>query len=151
MQIPNRLAVSPMVCNYCEKSGEATERYIAYHEEKARGGWGLLFTENYAVTPDARGFPNQAALYEDAQVAGHAELTRRVHAAGAKIVAQLVHAGRQTNHLINTGVQPVAPSAIPCPENQEIPHELSAAEISEHGRQVRRRGPAGQEGGLRRS
>ena len=129
MKIPNRLAVSPMVCNYCEKSGKATERFIAYHEEKAKGGWGLLLTENYAITPDARGFPNMAALYEDAQIAGHAELVRRVHAHGAKIVVQLVHAGRQTNHLMNTGVQPIAPSAIPCPENQEIPHELSVAEI----------------------
>src|SRR5271157_1147057 len=91
MEIKNRLAVSPMVCNYCEKSGKATERFIAYHEEKAKGGWGLLFTENYAITPDARGFPNMAALYEDAQIASHADLARRVHAQGAKIVVQLVH------------------------------------------------------------
>ena len=129
MEIKNRLAVSPMVCNYCEKDGKATERFIAYHEEKARGGWGLILTENYSVTPEARGFTHVAGLYEDAQIAGHAELTRRVHLHGAKIVAQLVHAGRQTNHKMNTGVQPVAPSAIPCPENQEIPHELSIAEI----------------------
>jgi 2,4-dienoyl-CoA reductase-like NADH-dependent reductase (Old Yellow Enzyme family)/thioredoxin reductase len=131
LKIKNRLAVSPMVCNYCEKSGKATERFIAYHEEKAKGGWGLIFTENYAVTPDARGFPNQAALYEDAQIESHSELTSRVHQHGAKIFAQFVHAGRQTNHRVNTGVQPVAPSPIPCPENQEIPHELTIPEIRE--------------------
>jgi len=39
MRIKNRLAVSPMVSNYCEKDGKATERFMAYHEEKARGGW----------------------------------------------------------------------------------------------------------------
>jgi 2,4-dienoyl-CoA reductase-like NADH-dependent reductase (Old Yellow Enzyme family)/thioredoxin reductase len=129
MEIKNRLAVSPMVTNYCEKDGTATERYIAYHVEKAKGGWGLILTENHAITPEARGFSHMAALYEDSQVAGHAELTRRVHAAGAKIVAQIVHAGRQTNHRMNTGVQVVAPSAIPCPDNQEIPHELSIPEV----------------------
>ncbi|MGA2479180.1 MAG: FAD-dependent oxidoreductase [Spirochaetia bacterium] len=129
MEIKNRLAVSPMVSNFCEKNGKATERFIAYHEEKARGGWGLIFTENYAITPDARGFSAMAALYEDAQIEGHKRMTDRVHAAGAKIVAQIVHAGRQTNHKMNTGVQVVAPSAIPCPDNQEMPHELSIPEI----------------------
>jgi 2,4-dienoyl-CoA reductase-like NADH-dependent reductase (Old Yellow Enzyme family)/thioredoxin reductase len=129
MEIKNRLAVSPMVCNYCEKNGNATERFIAYHEEKARGGWGLIITENYAITPDARGFTSVAGLYEDAQIESHSRLPARVHAFGAKIVAQMVHAGRETNHGRNTGVQVVAPSAIPCPANQELPHELSIQEI----------------------
>ena len=129
MEIKNRLAVSPMVTNYCEKNGKATDRFVAYHEEKARGGWGLILTENYAITPDARGFSYVAGLYEDAQIAGHARVADAVHKHGAKIVAQMVHAGRQTNHRINTGVQVVAPSAIPCPDNQELPHELTVAEI----------------------
>ena len=115
MEIKNRLAVSPMVTNYCEKSGKATDRFVAYHEEKARGGWGLILTENYAVTPDARGFSCVAGLYEDAQIEGHARVPEAVHRHGAKIVAQMVHSGRQTNHRMNTGVQVVAPSAIPCP------------------------------------
>lgn len=129
MEIKNRLAVSPMVTNYCELDGKATDRFIAYHEEKARGGWGLILTENYAITPDARGFSQVAGLYEDAQIAGHARVADAVHKHGAKIVAQMVHAGRQTNHRINTGVQVVAPSAIPCPDNQELPHALTVAEI----------------------
>lgn len=129
IEVKNRLAVSPMVCNYCTADGIATERFIAYHEEKAKGGWGLIITENYAITPEARGFTNMACIYDDSQIAGNLELTNRVHSHGTKIVAQMTHAGRQTNHSVNTGVQPVAPSAIPCPANQEIPHELTVAEI----------------------
>ena len=129
MQISNRLAVSPMVSNFCGKDGKATDRFVAYHEEKARGGWGLILTENYAVSPDARGFSCVGGLYEDAQIAGHSRVAEAVHRHGGKIVAQMVHSGRQTNHRMNTGVQVVAPSAIPCPDNQEIPHELSTAEI----------------------
>ena len=131
MEIKNRLAVSPMVTNYCEKDGRATDRFVAYHEEKARGGWGLILTENYAITPDARGFSHVAGLYEDAQVAGHARVADAVHKHGARIVAQMVHSGRQTNHRMNTGVQVVAPSAIPCPDNQELPHALTVAEIGQ--------------------
>ena len=38
-EIPNRLAVTAMVANYCNEDGTATDRYIAYHEAKAKGGW----------------------------------------------------------------------------------------------------------------
>lgn len=131
MEVKNRLVVSPMVCNYCTVNGEATDRFIAYHEEKAKGGWGLIITENYAITPDARGFNNMACIFNDKQIKSHFNLTKSVHQYGTKIVAQIVHAGRQTNHSVNTGVQPVAPSAIPCPVNQEMPHELTIAEIKE--------------------
>ena len=36
VEIPNRLVVSPMVTDYCNQDGTATERYIAYHEAKAK-------------------------------------------------------------------------------------------------------------------
>lgn len=131
MEIKNRLAVSAMVCNYCTTEGLATERYNAYHEEKAKGGWGLIMTENYAVSPEGRGFTNMACMYNDIQMKSHAEVVKRVHKYGSKIVAQMVHAGRQTNHNANTGMQPVAPTPIPCPSNQEMPHELTVCEIKE--------------------
>ncbi len=42
VRISNRLVVPAMVMNYCREDGTATEKYIAYHEAKARGGWGLI-------------------------------------------------------------------------------------------------------------
>ena len=47
--IPNRLVVPAMVMNLCTEDGMITERYIRYMEEKAKGGWGLLITEDYGV------------------------------------------------------------------------------------------------------
>lgn len=130
MEIPNRLVVPAMVMNFCNEDGSATERYIAYHEEKAKGGWGLIITEDYAVDPKGKGFTNIAGLWDDKQIEGHAQLTARVHQHGGKIAAQIYHAGRQTNHFV-IGCQPVAPSPIPCPGNQEMPHELTIDEIHE--------------------
>jgi len=69
-----------------------------------------------------------ACMYDDKVIASHSELTKRVHKYGTKIVAQMTHAGRQTNHMV-IGCQPVAPSAIPCPNNQETPHEMTVEEI----------------------
>ena len=50
------MVVSAMVTNYCSEDGMATEKFIAYHEYKAKGGGGLIITEDYAVTPTAGGF-----------------------------------------------------------------------------------------------
>ena len=130
VEIPNRLVVPAMVMNYCNIDGTATERYIAYHEARARGGWGLIITEDYAVDPKGKGFPNIPGLWNDSQIEGHAELTRRIHDIGGIIFAQIYHAGRQTGARV-IGSQPVAPSPIPCPSIREMPHELTAVEIKE--------------------
>ena len=107
MKVKNRLAVAPMVTEYCDQDGFATEKFLEYHEARARGGWGLIITEDYAVTPEGRGFWT-AGLWKDEQIESHAELVRRVHKHEAKIVAQIYHAGRQTIADI-IGCQPVAP------------------------------------------
>ena len=130
VEIPNRLVVPAMVMNFCNDDGTATQRYTAYHEAKARGGWGLIITEDYAVSPTGKGFPNIPGLWNDDQIASHANFTKRIHESGGKIFAQIYHAGRQTSQFL-IGSQPVAPSPLPCPLIQEIPHELTAGEIRE--------------------
>ena len=126
--IKNRCTVTAMVTNFCTTDGKATERFIKYHETKAEGGWGLIITEDYVVEPMGRGFSNVAGLWCDEQIPGHSELTRRVHAHGSTILAQIYHCGRQTNHNV-IGRAPYAPSAIPCPFSPDMPEELSVEKI----------------------
>lgn len=130
LELKNRMVVSAMVTNYCSPDGNATEKFIAYHEHKARGGWGLIITEDYAVTPTAGGFVRLPGLWEDRQIQSHRELTERVHRAGGKIAAQIYHAGRETSSAV-TGVQPVAPSPVKEPSMPEMPRELTVEEIHE--------------------
>lgn len=130
LEIKNRFIVSPMVMNCCNEDGTATEKYIAYHEEKAKGGWGLIVTEDYAVDPTGRSYKYLPGLWCDEQIASHSVLTDRVHAAGAKIFAQIFHAGRQTESRI-TGTQVWAPSPIPCPNKKELPHEMTLQEVED--------------------
>lgn len=130
-EIKNRLVVTAMVTNYCDNKGMATERYIRYHEEKAKGGWGLIITEDYAVDPHAMGYECIAGLYNDEQIESHKKLTDRVHKYGTKIFAQIYHAGKQSSSQVNGGVQPMAPSAIPCPWCREQPREMTKADIKE--------------------
>ncbi len=127
--VSNRLVVPAMVSNFSSIDGYATDRYIAYHEAKAKGGWGLIITEDYPVAKGGKGNLLLAGLWEDGQIAGQKQLTDRIHNYQSKIVAQIYHAGRQATYSSTGGFQPVAPSAIPCPWRRDLPSELTVSEI----------------------
>lgn len=129
--IQNRLVVPAMVMNYCNVDGTLTEKYMAYHEEKAKGGWGLIITEDYAISEKAKGYDRIAGLWNDVQIEANIEFTKRIHQYDSKIFAQIYHAGRQSHSGVNGGQRPVAPSSIPCPWKRENPEELSLEEINQ--------------------
>lgn len=129
--IKNRFAVPAMVTDFCNEHGTATERYLAYHEEKAKGGWGLIITEDYNVSPEGHGFRCTAGLWNDKQIASHSELPKRVHRYGTVILAQIYHCGRQTNSRAIPGLKPRSSSAIMCPFGDEIPDPLTTEEVKE--------------------
>lgn len=128
--IKNRCAVPPMVTDYCTEDGKATERFIAYHEAKAKGGFGLIITEDYAIDPLGRGFSKVAGLWNDDQIESHSELPKRVHQYGAVILAQIYHSGRQTNR---DAIQssPYSSTPIMCPFGTDVPNAFTTEEVSE--------------------
>ncbi len=128
-EIPNRLIVPAMVMNLCTEDGMITERYIKYIEEKAKGGWGMVITEDYAVNVNAKGYQFIPGLYEDEQIEGNRRLTETVHKYDTKIFCQMYHPGRQSKHAVNGNVQPLAPSAIKDPFCMDLPREMTVEEI----------------------
>ena len=130
LSIKNRMVVSAMVTNYCREDGYPTEKFIAYHERKAKGGWGLIIAEDFCIMPGVGAFRRLPGLWEDAQIESFKACTDRVHAAGGCMFAQIYHAGRETTSAI-TGQQSVAPSPAKNPVLNEIPRELTVEEIHE--------------------
>ncbi len=131
MTLKNRMVVSAMVTGFCAADGYATERFMAYHEAKAKGGWGLIIPEDYVIAPKVGGSRDLPGLFDDAQIDSHKRLTQRVHAAGGKIACQIYHAGRR---MIESegGLPPVGPSAIKfAAAPAAIPRELTIPEIKE--------------------
>lgn len=131
MTLKNRMVVSAMVTGFCAADGYATERFMAYHEAKAKGGWGLIIPEDYVIAPKVGGSRDLPGLFDDAQIDSHRRLTQRVHAAGGKIACQIYHAGRR---MIESegGLPPVGPSAIKfAAAPAAIPRELTIPEIKE--------------------
>lgn len=128
-EIPNRLIVPAMVMNLCTDDGMITERYIKYMEEKAKGGWGMIITEDYAVNENAKGYKFIPGLYNDEQIEGNRRLTETIHKYESKIFCQMYHPGRQSKHDVNGNVQPIAPSAIKDPFCMDLPREITVEEI----------------------
>ncbi len=129
VELMNRFAVTAMVCNMCDENGYATEQYIKYHEAKAKGGYGLIITEDYAVNAHAGGYKRVARIYKEDMIEGHKKMTDAVHQYGTKIFAQIYHAGRQANSAVNGGAPTKAVSPTSCPWNRQMPEEITVEEI----------------------
>lgn len=128
MELKNRLVVPAMSTLTATPEGASTEQFIAYHERKAKGGWGLIITEYYGVAPHVGFFPKMLGIWNDELVESHRKLTERVHAAGAKIAAQISHSGRET-YTGESDENLVAPSPYRDVAGEKCPTELEKEEI----------------------
>lgn len=147
LKLAHRGIMPSMVTNLCGTDGSVSDRFIAYHVARARGGVALNITEAAYVHHLGKGFPNQLGVDDDALVPGLRRLTTAVHDAGGRIGIQLYHGGRQANAMV-TGGTVVAPSPIPCPVMQTMPHELTVTEIAELVQVFVRAGQRAQQAGF---
>lgn len=128
LELKNRLVVSAMSSHLGNDDGTPNEEVTCYLEAKARGGWGLIFTEDLGVTEDAGSDPIVGSLWNDNQIPAWTETVRRVHAAGGTMGAQIYHAGRERKLTVYP-THPVAPSAVKEPTMNYIPRALTVEEI----------------------
>lgn len=94
--IPNRVAFAP-TCPVWVRSpyeGSFTDQAVAYYEERARGGVGLIIIGGTLINRETRYSPFLfPGLWDDAQIEGLAAVAEAVHRHGAKIAVQLLHVG----------------------------------------------------------
>lgn len=129
LTLRNRLVMSPMETCYATRDGLPSPRSIAYYEARARGGVGLVTLGACTVDARHREVPNSIDFARDEVLDAHRELTRRVHAHGAKIQPQLVHPGPDGLAPYLSGVPNVGPSVIPSYLTGVPCRELAAEEL----------------------
>lgn len=108
----NRVGVAPMTRTSATPEGLATDQMVSYYASFARGEFGLIITEG--IYPDdkySQGYFNQPGIVNDEQVQSWRKVVDSVHQAGAKIFAQLMHAGAlsQGNRFVK---ETIAPSVV---------------------------------------
>ncbi|MFC7504476.1 NADH:flavin oxidoreductase, partial [Nocardioides sp. GCM10030258] len=108
--------------------GEVTDALIAYHRAPAEGGVGLTTVAYLAVAPDGRTHREQIVVGERT-LSGLNRLTDAIHATGAKISAQVGHAGPVANGRSN-GVPAIAASRMPSPLSMQMIRSASEKDLT---------------------
>jgi N-ethylmaleimide reductase len=110
LHLANRIVMAPLTRNRAPDA-IPTPLMAEYYAQRASAG--LLITEATAISQQGQGYADVPGLYGSEQIDGWKQVTKRVHAAGGKIVVQLWHVGRISHTSLQpNGGAPVAPSAI---------------------------------------
>lgn len=163
LSVKNRMKYAATVNNFCDqKTGEVTEREIAYLRERARGGFGIVTSAGGYPHILGKGYIGQMGLDKDELIPGLRKLAQAVKAEGAIAIGQVMHTGRYA-HPHEYGIKeavaagkkvpgmPVGPTAMSSPIKRYAPcREMSIEEIEEqvelHAQAARRIKEAGFDG-----
>lgn len=110
---PNRIFMAPLTRGRATRAHVPTPLMVEYYTQRA--GAGLIISEATGISQQGLGWPYAPGLWNEEQVAGWAEVTKSVHAAGGRIVAQLWHMGRLVHPSFLAGAAPVSASATTAP------------------------------------
>ncbi|MFI6348164.1 alkene reductase [Streptomyces sp. NPDC050560] len=108
--LSNRMVMAPMIRGRADDDGVPGPAVATYYGQRASAG--LIVTEGTCPSPTGRGYRFMAGLHSEPQVTAWREVTDRVHSAGGRIFAQLMHGGRISHQDLHGGALPVAPSAV---------------------------------------
>ena len=135
----NRIFVSPM-CQYSCAYGVPTPWHLVHLGSRAVGGAALVMTEAASVTPEGRISPEDAGIWNDAQVDAWKPIAAFIKSQGAIAGIQLAHAGRKAStfspwrghgkvELAQGGWEVMGPSDVAFSPNYPQPHEMTLNEI----------------------
>ncbi|MBW2519487.1 MAG: FAD-dependent oxidoreductase, partial [Deltaproteobacteria bacterium] len=132
VEVKNRISFQPHLTNLAEKN-LPSERQMYYWGERAKGGAGLIITEELTVHPTDMAYEKLIDVYHAEVVPGFRKITDYVHQFDSKIFAQLNHNGQQGDGSLSR--LPVwAPSPVPDVLFRETPKIMEAEDIEEVAR-----------------
>ena len=124
----NRIVMSPMCMHSSDISGEVNNFHLTHYTSRALGQAGLIIPETLVITSDGLIGPGDLGIWDDYHIKGLKNLVDEIHEFGAKVGAQIGHAGRLAD---KAEVTPIAPSPIPFSENTQTPIEMTKEDINQ--------------------
>ncbi|MCP4114440.1 MAG: NADH:flavin oxidoreductase [Desulfobacteraceae bacterium] len=129
LELKNRFVRSATCEAMADKDGGVTPSLINTFVALARGDVGLIISGHANVEKRGWGGPGQLGLHDDRLLPGLEEMTRAVHTAGGKIMAQLAHQGIWAIPELS-GMEPLGPSDYAV-DNGTHPRAMTKREILE--------------------
>lgn len=109
--LKNRIEFAPACHMLASADGQVTRELIAYYQNIARGGAGIVtIGESPVDFEHAKGHEYQINLGDDRVIAGLSTMVEAIHRYGAKLSIEIGHNGRT---LFNKAKYPIGPSPIP--------------------------------------
>ncbi len=115
VELRNRLVFQPHFTALGHLDGMPSDDLRAYHEERARGGVGLIIMESMAVHPTGKMSRRFINAWDPAVVPGLMRVADAVHCHGARVFGQLTHGGHTS--LENPPQEMWAPTQMPEPSS----------------------------------
>ena len=113
-------------CGLAE-DGMPSERYMRYHEAKAKGGIALtMFGGSSNVSPESAWQLPQIDLHDERVVERFQRFAQRIHAQGARLMCQVSHVGGRGEPYAGAALAPIGPSPV-----RETLHRAFAREMDE--------------------
>lgn len=132
VEVKNRLVMTPMGTNLAELDGTVGPAMLAYFEERAKGGCGLIMPEICRVNDvTGAGMFRQLSATSDRHIPGLAKLATTVHKYGSKIFIQLHHPGREGVSALIGGQPCVSASDRMCNVSKQETRPMTLDEIHE--------------------
>ncbi len=133
LETKNRLIMTAMGVGVGSPNGQATDDFIRFYEERAKGGAGLIITEITRVNElHGAGEYDQLSLARDDTVESFAKLAEAIHRHDSRIFVQLQHPGRETHLVLNPKVTELVSSmAIPSYVDPEPTRALTTEEVKD--------------------
>lgn len=128
-QARNRVFRAATATNLAEKF-DVSDRLLAHYATLARGGAGVIVTEAMRLHPSAVVRGSNIPGFDPKIIPGLTRWAEAVHAAGALLIGQVNHSGRQHNST-TIPARLIGPSAIACPRSGGVPHVMSDEDIED--------------------
>lgn len=127
--LKNRIVFSAHLTNYAEDF-MPTDRHAYYYRERARGGVGLIITEEHSTHRTDHPYEKLIHAFNPAVIPHYRRITEMVHAEGVPILAQINHNGGQGSGMF-TRLPAWAPSPVADPLFREVPKAVEEEDIQE--------------------
>ena len=127
--VQNRISFSAHLTNFAEFN-LPSERHAFYLAERAKGGAGLIITEEQSVHPTDHSYEKLIDAFKPEVIPGYRRICRAVHEYETKIFAQLNHNGAQGDGSFSR-LPLMAPSPVADFMFREVPKEMERADMRE--------------------
>lgn len=128
LRFANRIVLPPMASDQADETGGVTEKILQTYDGLAQTGMGMIILEHHFIDPLGRVSPGQLSMARDGDIPGQKKLVELLRRHGVIAAVQINHSGANRTAPYT---EAIGASAIPHPNSNLTPAELSVKEIAD--------------------